>query len=205
MVAAFDAGGAPVFGPLNAGAGTEPVVASSVAVADNGDALVAWHGAWTGDTGDVFARRFDSAGTALVAPARMNTAPVEEFGGLAIAAHGPGAIVTWLDGDWQTLLARSLAGGSPSGAPIPVGAGAQGWPAVEAGAIAAGGEDSFLMAWTCGARPYFVCGRFFSQAVEPPPAPQVEAPLGNTEVAGAIGRVVLLGLLAGAALRRRRR
>lgn len=111
-------------------------------------------------------------------------------------------LVTWRS-PADDLVARDLGvEGAPAGPPYAIAPARLSYPGA---AVSFDSAGELLLAWVCEQDGRStLCARRYGEAVEPPPAPDVTAPLGNNEVAGAPG-VGVLGLLGIAALRRRRR
>src|SRR5262245_18274802 len=85
-------------------------VAPTVAVAENGDFVIAWAGQGAGDRSGVFARRFNAQGTPLSGEILVNSTVVGTQGQPAVAiTPGGGFVVAWSGngrGDTQGVFLR---------------------------------------------------------------------------------------------------
>lgn len=203
-VRGFDARGQGLFGPVLVDAASQ-WFPPALGVDDEGRFQVAWASALDGQADEVQLRRFDANGVALAGPVRVDVDGAWGQVALGVGAAGD-ATVAWVDADRTTVLARRYdAAGIADGEPLVVGTGpgtaGDFWSALRPRGIAYEETGNFLVAWTCGVRPFGLCARRFGPLAELA-GPEAKQALGDTQV-GALSAVGLLMLLA-AGIRRRR-
>jgi large repetitive protein len=146
----FNSAGAPLGSEFLANTYTfGPELAPAVAALDGGAFVVVWQGYGVGgDFGDVFARRYDSAGMPLGSEFQVNE-PVSAYEGAAAVAGLPdgGFVIVWDDYD-DVFGRRYDSAGAPLGTPFAVNTytpGSQG-----TASVAVTGDGGFVISFADG-------------------------------------------------------
>jgi hypothetical protein len=150
---AFDASGAPTGAEFRVNAYTTGTQAApDVAAGTDGEFVVVWRGAGTGDPAGVFARRFSSAGTVLGGEFRVNQWTTNAQSYPSVAADGSGNFVVVWDrlnsGAPSTVIARRYdAGGAALASEFQVNTLATNDSAEYRPAVSRGADGAFVVVW----------------------------------------------------------